>query len=106
MTEAEREALLRPVYRERARLAEFVASTHYGTTVMSKNDPAWPDFWVLYVHTLEGQVTWHIHELDADLFDWVEKVSGDHPWAQWDGHDTEEKYRRLERLGERARRSG
>ncbi|HET7638744.1 MAG TPA: hypothetical protein VFK47_08390 [Ktedonobacteraceae bacterium] len=39
-------------------------------------------------------MSWHIAEIDWDLFDHVEKSS----YAAseiWDGHDTDEKYRRI-----------
>lgn len=52
------------------------------------DDPEWP---VIYVDTPAGQVSWHVprDELPEDLaaLDFRGK---------WDGHTTQEKYRRLE----------
>lgn len=91
------QGMLREVYRERARLVAFLASLypcHVGHT-----DPNEPDWLVVMVHTSAGQMSWHIAPEDADLFEWVvEMKPGD-----WDGHTTEEKYRRLEELVMRIR---
>lgn len=53
---------------------------------------AWEPDWrnVIYIRTPEGQVSWHVHDSEMHLFDWMPVV--DQPW---DGHDSAEKYRRL-----------
>lgn len=79
------------VYRERGRLVAFLAALYpssWGT------DPAEPDWPVVYVHTPEGQLSWHIAPDDFGLFSHVPHDES----VVWDGHTTEEKYRRLERL--------
>lgn len=48
--------------------------------------------------SFEGlQLSWHIHDTDIPMFDHLDFT--DDP--QWDGHDTQEKYRRLRLLRER-----
>lgn len=80
---------LSAVYRERAHLVAHLAAVYpsrLGT------DPAEPDWPVLYVDTPEGQLSWHIAPSDLELFAHVPRDDG----AVWDGHSTEEKYRRLD----------
>lgn len=82
-------------YRERARLIAYLASLFpselsYGDT----NAPTWP---VIYITTPAGQLSWHLSPDDLDLFEHVAW----HPSGGanlWDGHTTEEKYRRLASL--------
>lgn len=78
------------VYRERARLVAFLAELFETTTWI---DPNWPEFRVVAVETPLGQMSWHIHPDDMDLFD------DDLTEGEWDGHTTEEKYDRLTALG-------
>lgn len=41
-----------------------------------------------------GQLTWHIHDSEIAMFDHLEYVNH----FEWDGHTTEEKYRRLRKM--------
>jgi hypothetical protein len=52
----------------------------------------WDDDWrnVIYVELAAGQVSWHVHDSEMPMFKWVPLQVG----GSWDGHDTEEKYRR------------
>jgi len=52
----------------------------------------WDEEWcnVVYIYGPNGQMGWHIHINDLDLFSHL-KYEENH----WDGHDTEEKYNRL-----------
>jgi len=52
----------------------------------------WSDDWhgCVYIDLPAGQVSWHYHDSQAHLFDWLPPYCGD-----WDGHDTPEKYRRV-----------
>jgi hypothetical protein len=54
----------------------------------------WEDDWrnIVFIRLPEGQVSWHIHDSELPLFDWL-PLRDDRPW---DGHDTPEKYRRLD----------
>jgi hypothetical protein len=83
------EAATMSVYRERAHLVAFLTTLY--PSVGAYNDPDEPDYMVVYVETPVGQMAWHIHPDDADLFDGLQIVE-DHVW---DGHTTEEKYRKL-----------
>lgn len=59
------------------------------------NIPGWEPEWhgCVYIDLPTGQVSWHYHERDADLFSHLGPYQG-----KWDGHDTPEKYRRLAAL--------
>ena len=47
----------------------------------------------MYVDLPTGQVSWHFHDSQAYLFDDLPPYT-----KQWDGHNTEEKYRRVAAL--------
>lgn len=53
----------------------------------------WDDDWrnIVFITLPTGQVSWHIHDSDLPRFAWLSRDP-----APWDGHDTDEKYRRLE----------
>jgi hypothetical protein len=79
------------VYRERAHLLAHLATiypAHFET------DPAEPDWPVLHLNLPTGQCCWHISPDDLHLFGHVETEPGN----TWDGHTTEEKYRRIDQL--------
>lgn len=81
-------------YRERAQLlAEF--ATRYPAVLAPAPDIDEPGWTLLYVTLPTGQASWHQHPADYELFGHVERVQADDPRAQWDGHTTEEKYRRI-----------
>lgn len=50
-------------------------------------DPSWP---IVYIDLPSGQVSWHIQESELSWFTHLSSYSRD-----WDGHNTEEKYRRV-----------
>lgn len=60
--------------------------------VMKEGEP-WDDDWraVVFIGLPTGQATWHIHRQEEWMFQHLEP-SGN----IWDGHTTEEKYKRLE----------
>lgn len=51
-------------------------------------DPAWHN--CVYIDTPHGQLSWHFHDREAHLFHGLPEYQG-----EWDGHSTEEKYRRV-----------
>ena len=57
-------------------------------------DPAWRTLVCIDLPT--GQVSWHIHDRDVGLVAGLPAYEG-----KWDGHDTQEKYLRVERLKEK-----
>jgi hypothetical protein len=81
---------LHAVYKERGQVVLALArlAQAQGWTVGRMVDAEAPDWPVLMIDTPEGQISWHFKTdelpLDLPLYDGV-----------WDGHDTEEKYRRL-----------
>ena len=81
-------------YRERAHLVAHLASQYF--SAIAYNDPNEPDWPVIYIQTPAGQLSWHLSPDDLDLFDHVIRVTPES--ITWDGHTTEEKYRRLAKL--------
>lgn len=55
--------------------------------------PEWHN--CVYIDLPTGQVSWHFHDRERELFAFLPKYSG-----KWDGHDTDEKYRRVVALTE------
>lgn len=85
------------LYAERNALAVAFAWTmnargHKVGVLIDPDEPDWP---VLMVDTPEGQVSWHMTR--QEIPDWVPIYDG-----EWDGHTTEEKYRRMRQLTESA----
>lgn len=91
-------------YRERDRLV----------CALSKLFPSWlgrhPDSdvawdadwrWIVFVQLPTGQASWHIHDSERPWFDHL-AVGG----APWDGHSTDEKYRRLEAIADHVAAAG
>ena len=60
-----------------------------GWTAGVRTDPDDPDWPILYVDTPHGQVSWHLPAREFDLSAWPA-----YP-GTWDGHDLEEKRRRI-----------
>lgn len=87
------------LYSERAAVVVALgrAAMALGHEVYFAEDPLEPDWPVLFIELPTGQVSWHLHPDDASVF------AADFPWIEegsnevWDGHTTEEKYRRLNR---------
>ncbi|WP_237310421.1 hypothetical protein [Streptomyces sp. AMCC400023] len=86
-TERERDG----AYRERAHLLAWLAA-RYEAVLAPAPDVEEPGWQILYLYATAWQMSWHIAPRDAELFDHVERVTADHPRAQWDGHTTEQKY--------------
>jgi hypothetical protein len=88
-------------YKERQMcvLAIARAAERLGCPVwLAQHDPAdasWDADWrtILFIELHTGQVSWHLHDSEVPMF---EQFRYTHPWAAWDGHSTEEKYRRLQ----------
>lgn len=80
-------------YHERNQLVAFLASLFPSTLSRHpENDAEWEDDWrwIVFVSHPSGQMSWHIHNSEIGLFDHVPRGEVD-----WDGHTTEDKYRRL-----------
>lgn len=57
-----------------------------------ENDKTWEADWrnIVFVDLPSGQVSWHVHNSDMPMFEFLGEYD-----KQWDGHTTEEKYRRV-----------
>ena len=78
------------IYRERAYLVAFLTTLY--PSVGCYSDPDEPEYMVVFVETPVGQMSWHIHPQDIDLFEGLRIVE----YHVWDGHSTEDKYRKLQ----------
>lgn len=60
-----------------------------------ESDESWERdwMWIVYIDLPTGQVSWHIHDSERGLFDHLEVKENN-----WDGHNTERKYQRLQAL--------
>jgi hypothetical protein len=84
-------------YTERNKLVAFLARLYpsgRSRTEIDGWDPEWHQ--VVYIDTPRGQLSWHYHDKDAELFDGLPEYRG----TGWDGHTTAEKYMVLWELGE------
>jgi hypothetical protein len=56
-------------------------------------DEEWAKSWrtIVFIDGPTGQMSWHVHDSEVDLFDHLEHRKGN----SWDRHTTEEKYARL-----------
>jgi hypothetical protein len=86
------------VYRERNRLVAalsrlYPSHLYLDPSIYKPNRHLWP---VVTIQTPAGQITWHLSAKDVDLFTHLQYGE-----VNWDGHDTEEKYRRLGELGKK-----
>jgi hypothetical protein len=82
-------------YLERNQLVAALARL-YPAGIGKTDIPGWSPDWhnCVYIETPIGQLSWHYHDSHAHLFSGLPAY-----WGKWDGHTTEEKYRRLSNLG-------
>jgi len=80
-----------------------LASTSGWPVWLATHVGPWEDDWrnIVFIGTPYGQVSWHYHDSERDLFS-MHKTDES---KSWDGHSTAEKYERLSRLGDFARRA-
>lgn len=85
-------------YEERNRVVAALARA-FPSGVKRTAIPGWSDDWhgCVYIDLPTGQASWHYHDSHAHLFDGLPPYPG-----EWDGHSTEEKYRRLAALADEA----
>lgn len=78
------------VYQERNRLVSFVSRCY--PSYLAPAPDAEPGFnWIVFVETPEGQMSWHLHDDELELFNHCPRWQS----AAWDGHTTDVKYERL-----------
>lgn len=82
------------VYEERNKLVQ-VLTWVYPSGIAKTDIPGWEKEWhnCVYIDLPTGQVSWHYHDREAHLFSRLPPY-----WGTWDGHTTEEKYKRLSAL--------
>lgn len=70
----------------------------YGVYVMPHEGAEWDDDWrnIVVIEGPTGQMSWHIHDSEMELFRGLPHASEN----KWDGHDTDEKYRRVVGMSE------
>src|SRR5438309_1507704 len=83
-------------YRERDQLVAALSKQF--DAHLATHTGYWEDDWrnIVCIHLPTGQATWHIHDSELAMFSHLDRAD-DH----WDGHSTEEKYRRLNALAVR-----
>ena len=83
------------VYTERAHLVAALTKL-FPSSIEEHEGEDWDDAWrnVCFIDLPTGQVSWHIALKDLHLFEHVPRGQG----RRWDGHDVDEKYRRLDAL--------
>lgn len=61
----------------------------------NEEDTKWENDWrwIVYIDLPTGQVSWHIHDSEREMFNHLEVKENN-----WDGHNTERKYERLTAL--------
>jgi hypothetical protein len=79
-----------------AALAHILSRNGYkvGIAYHDPNDKDWENDWrtIVVIETpLNGQMTWHFHDSEKHLLEGLPKLEN----YKWDGHSTEEKYKRL-----------
>jgi HrpA-like RNA helicase len=91
---AELEAMKNAAYWERNQLVALLSKIYPAWIERHpETDIAWEDDWrnVVFIETSQGQASWHIHDSELENFAHLERREG----RSWDGHTTEEKYKRL-----------
>lgn len=90
-----RAAIADPIYQERDRLVAALSKVYPSYLKLHPADEPWDDDWrtIVFIELPTGQASWHIHDSEVKLF--THLLWGG---AEWDGHTTEEKYRRVDAL--------
>lgn len=84
-------------YTERAQLLAWISGMYraYISPALDVEDEGWS---ILTIHTMMGQLTWHIAPKDLGLFNHIPRMSAGSEAVKWDGHTTDEKYERIARI--------
>jgi hypothetical protein len=84
------------IYNERNKLVQFLTKIYPSYRALHPDTEVWEDDWrnIIVVETPEGQLSWHIHDSETILFNYL-PLKGNY---KWDGHTMEEKYKRLSAL--------
>lgn len=81
-------------YEERNRLVALLARL-FPSGLAKTAIEGWSEDWhnCVYINLPTGQASWHIHDSQMFLFEGLPPYTG-----EWDGHTTEEKYDRIDKL--------
>lgn len=82
-------------YAERNRLIALLAAI-FPSSLEPTTEPEEGWSWICFVDLPTGQATWHIPDGELRLFGHVSRTHG----RVWDGHTTEQKYRRIADLAQ------
>jgi hypothetical protein len=88
-------------YTERNKLVSFLARLYPAhIKYHPKEDLGWETDWrtIVCIHSPAGQMTWHLHDSEVSMFGFLNRKPDPFVSCEWDGHTTEEKYRRLAEL--------
>lgn len=83
-------------YKERNVLVAALSKQYYSHLCRHpETDTAWENDWrwIVCIHLPTGQATWHIHDTELGLFNHLDRGVN-----HFDGHSTEEKYLRVNKL--------
>lgn len=82
------------IYHERNQVVAALSKCFSSGTVRTPIE-GWEPEWFncVYIQLPTGQVSWHYHDRERPLFAHLPPY-----WGKYDGHTTEEKYRRLAQL--------
>lgn len=86
-------------YSERNKLVNFLSYIYPSHIRRHPDEDAdWEDDWryIVCIHGPMGQMTWHIHDSELWQFQHIHPQDPAFDDCEWDGHTTEEKYRRLQ----------
>lgn len=82
-------------YSERDQLVALISKLYPAGLERHEGD-GWEDDWrwIVFIDLPTGQASWHIHDSELNLFQHLPRFQG----RVWDGHTTEEKYRRISQI--------
>lgn len=79
-------------YSERNKLVCLLSKV-FESSIETHDGEEWEDDWrhVVFINLPTGQASWHIHDSELPMFEHLESTG-----MKWDGHTTEEKYKRVD----------
>ncbi|WP_018683674.1 hypothetical protein [Actinokineospora enzanensis] len=86
------DASIRELYRDRAHVVALLAAMYPAHIETDPAPPAPEVAMVVVIDTITGQLSWHVHRDDMDLFGWLPRRA-----REWDGHDAATRHERIHR---------
>jgi hypothetical protein len=83
-------------YAERNKLVALISKLFSASLERHPENEEWEDDWrwIVFIDLPTGQVSWHIHDSELNMFDHLPRNAG----RKWDGHTTDEKYERVRKM--------